>query len=107
MSRESLTQSFPATQQDISHLKKTATDAVADLTSTAAAHASKARDHIKDLASHAREEGGEQFEDMKDKFGTLAATAVEYVSQRPVTCVAAALFVGFLFGLSRRRRSRE
>src|ERR1700733_6195951 len=107
MSNETLAKSFPATQQDISELRKTATDAAADLTSTAAAHASKAKGQLRDLAGHARNEGMDQFEQMKEKFGTLAATGVEYIIQRPVTCVGVALFVGFLFGLSRRRRTRE
>ena len=107
MSNDSLTRSFPATQQDISQLKKTATDAAADLSSTAAAHASKAKGQLKDLAGHVQEEGSQQFDEMKEKFGTLAATAVDYVVQRPVTCIGVALFVGFIFGLSRRRRVRE
>jgi len=107
MSNETLTRSFPATQQDISQLKKTATDAVADLTSTAAVHASRAQGQIKDLAGHVRDESNEQFNQIKDRFGNLAANAAEYVVQRPFTCVGVALFVGFLFGLSRRRRVRE
>ena len=107
MSNDTIAKSFPATQQDISELKKTATDAAADLTSTATAHAKKAKGQLRDLAGHAQEEGLDQFEQMKEKFGTLAATGVEYIVQRPVTCIGVALFVGFLFGLSRRRRSRE
>ena len=106
MSNETLTKSFPATQQDISELKKTATDAAADLTSTAAAHANKAKGQLRDLAGHARDEGMDQYEQMKEKFGTLAASGVEYIMQKPLTCIGVALFVGFLFGLSRRRRSR-
>jgi ElaB/YqjD/DUF883 family membrane-anchored ribosome-binding protein len=98
---------FPASQRDISQLKETAADAVCDLTSTAAAHASKAKGHLRELAEHVRSEGGESFDQLKDKFGTVAATAVEYISERPLTCVGVALAVGFLVGLSRRRRSRS
>ncbi len=100
-----ISSSFPATQRDISQLKETAADAVCDLTSTAAAHATKAKSHLKDLAGHVQDEGGEQFNQMKEKFGTLAATAVEFVSERPLTCVGVALAIGFVFGLSRRRRN--
>lgn len=103
MSNEPLTRSFPATQEDISQLKKTATDAVADLTSTAAAHANKAQSQIRDLAGHVREESSEQFNQVRERFGNLAAGAAEYVAERPFTCIGVALFVGFLFGLSRRR----
>ena len=103
MSNESLTRSFPATQQDISQLKKTATDAVADLTSTAAVHASKAQGQIRDLAGHVRDEGNAQLAQVKERFGNLAAGAAEYVAERPFTCVGVALFVGFLVGISRRR----
>ena len=106
MSNESLTRSFPATQEDISQLKKTATDAVADLTSTVAAHAGKAQGQFRDLAGHVREEGSAQFNQVKEKFGNLAASTAEYVAERPFTCIGVALFVGFLFGLSRRRRMR-
>lgn len=106
MSNEPLTRSFPATQQDISQLKKTATDAVADLTSTAAVHASKAQGQIRDLAGHVRDESSEQLKQVKERFGNLAASAAEYVTERPFTCIGVALFVGFVFGLSRRRRAR-
>jgi len=106
MSNESLTRSFPATQQDISQLKKTATDAVADLTSTAAAHATKAQGQIRDLAGHVRDESNQQLDQVKEKFGNLAANAAEYVVQRPFTCIGVALLVGFVLGLSRRRHTR-
>jgi len=106
MPNESLARSFPATQQDISELRKTATDAAADLTSTAAAHATKAQGQLRDLAGHVRDESSEQFAQAKERFGNLAATAAEYVVQRPFTCIGVALFVGFLFGVSRRRRTR-
>ena len=106
MSNESITRSFPATQQDISQLKKTATDAVADLTSTAAAHATKAQGQIRDLAGHVRDESNQQLDQVKEKFGNLAANAAEYVVQRPFTCIGVALLVGFVLGLSRRRHAR-
>ena len=94
---------FPASQRDISQLRETAADAVCDLTSTAAAHATKAKGQLRDLAGHVRSEGSEQFDMLKDRLGTVAATAVEFVSERPLTCVGIAFVVGFLFGVSRRR----
>lgn len=106
MPNESLTRSFPATQEDISQLKKTATDAVADLTSTAAAHAGKAQGQFRDLAGHVRDEGSAQINQAREKFGDLAASAAEYVAERPFTCIGVAFFVGFLFGIRRRRRMR-
>jgi ElaB/YqjD/DUF883 family membrane-anchored ribosome-binding protein len=96
---------FPASQRDISQLKETAADAVCDLTSTAAAHADKAKGQLRDLAGHVRKEGREQFDQLKERFGTVAATAVEFVSERPLTCVGIAFAVGVVFGFSRRRRS--
>jgi hypothetical protein len=57
MNNETQHSSFPATQQDISNLKQTATDAVNDLNSTAAVHASKAKSQVKDLVGHFQAKG--------------------------------------------------
>ncbi len=102
MSNQSRSSSFPATQQDVSDLKQTATDAVNDLGSTALVHASKAKSQLKDLAAHAREEGSEQLNQVKGKFSDFVETAGNYASERPFVCIGAALAVGFLFGLTRR-----
>jgi ElaB/YqjD/DUF883 family membrane-anchored ribosome-binding protein len=106
MSNETLTSSFPATQQDISRLKQTAIDAATDLGGTASVHASKAKDQLKDLAVHAREEGYEQFNQAKGKFSNLVNLARERASERPFACIGAALAIGFLIGLTRRSGSR-
>jgi len=95
---------FPATLQDVARLKQTAIDAVNDLGSTAVVHASKAKDHFRDLAGHVREEGGEELDQMKGKLNDLVGYSREYVAENPLLCIGAALTLGFLIGLTRRRR---
>jgi ElaB/YqjD/DUF883 family membrane-anchored ribosome-binding protein len=106
MNNETLRSSFPATQQDVSNLKQTATDAVNDLGSTASVHASKARSQIKDLVGHFQDESGEHFNQAKGKLSDVVNSARNYASERPLACIGVALAVGFLFGLSRRASSR-
>jgi ElaB/YqjD/DUF883 family membrane-anchored ribosome-binding protein len=98
--------SFPATQQDVSNLKQTATDAMNDLGSTASVHAFKARNQVKDLVGHLQDEGGEQLNQAKKKLLNVVDSARDYASERPLVCIGVALAVGFLIGLSRRVRSR-
>ena len=94
---------FPATQQDVARLKQTAIDAVSDLSSTAIVHATKAKDQLKELAGHAQEEGAEQVNVLKGKYRDVLDQSREFVSTNPLACLGAALTVGFLIGLSRRR----
>jgi ElaB/YqjD/DUF883 family membrane-anchored ribosome-binding protein len=105
MSNNLRTNPFPATQEDISKLKQTATDALNDLSSTAAVHASKARGQVKDLASHIQDEGSEHIDQIKGKVTDLVYIARDFAAERPLTCIGAALFIGFVYGISRRRRS--
>ena len=102
MSNESLSSPFPATLQDVSHLKQTATDAASDLSSTASDHASKAKKQLKSLAGHFQEEGAEQLDQVRGKLSDVFDSAQEYASRRPLACIGVALAVGFLVGLSRR-----
>jgi ElaB/YqjD/DUF883 family membrane-anchored ribosome-binding protein len=97
-----ISDSFPQTRNDVNNLKQTATDAAKDLASTATTHLNKARGQAQDLASHAQSEAYGQVGDLQGKLGDFAAAGREYVMARPLTCLGAALFVGFLFGLSRR-----
>jgi ElaB/YqjD/DUF883 family membrane-anchored ribosome-binding protein len=106
MSNESRSSSLPATRQDVAQLKQTAIDAASDLTSTASVHASKAKGHLRDLAGHVQEEGSDQFEQFTARVNDVLNVARDYATQRPLTCLGAALAVGFLIGLSRRNRSR-
>ncbi len=105
MSNDTLSSAFPATRQDVSRLKQTATDAVNDLSSTAAVHASRAKGQLRDLAGHVQEEGGEQLDQVRGKFSDLVSTARDFAVERPLACIGVALAVGFLFGFSRRFRS--
>jgi ElaB/YqjD/DUF883 family membrane-anchored ribosome-binding protein len=105
MANQSRIPLFPASRQDVSQLKQTAMDAASDLTSTAAVHASKAKSHLKDLAGHVQEEGNDQIDQFRGTVGDLLATARDYAVERPLVCVGAALALGFLIGLSRRRRT--
>jgi ElaB/YqjD/DUF883 family membrane-anchored ribosome-binding protein len=97
-----ISDSFPQTRNDVNNLKQTATDAAKDLASTASTHLKKARGQAQDLASHAQSEAQDQAGELQGKLGELAGTARDYVLARPLTCLGTALFVGFLFGLSRR-----
>ena len=106
MIKETLRATFPATQLDVANLKRTATDAVNDLGSTASVHASKARGQVRDLVGHFQDEGGEQFDRAKGKVSDVVNSARDYASERPLRCIGVALAVGFLIGLSRRVRSR-
>src|SRR5471030_867877 len=106
MSNQTRTSSFPATQQDVSNLKQTATDAVNDLSSTASVHAAKAKSQLKELAGHAQEEGSEQLDQVKGNLSDLVNSARDYASERPLACIGTALAVGFLIGLSRCGSSR-
>jgi ElaB/YqjD/DUF883 family membrane-anchored ribosome-binding protein len=95
---------FPATQRDVSRLKQTATDAVNDFSSTATSHANKVSGQLQDLAGHLQEEGSANFDRAKGKLVGLVGVAREFANERPLVCIGAALAVGFLIGLSRRRR---
>ena len=124
MPDESSPQSFSATKQDVNNLKQTAGeaardigdtaakhadklkqnvgDAARDLGDTAAKHVDKAKGQAKELARHAKEEGQDQLEKVKGNFNDVVEAASGYVKERPLQCVAGALVVGFLFGISRR-----
>lgn len=105
MSDQTPTSSFPATQNDVSRLKQTATDAVNDLGSTALVHASRVKSQLHDLAGHVQEEGGEQLDRVKGKLGDLVTAARSYATERPLVCIGTALALGFILGFSRRRSS--
>jgi len=106
MNKETLRSSFPATQQDVSNLKQTATDAVNDLGSTASVHASKVKSQVKDLVGHFQDEGGEQLDQAKGKLLDVVNSIRDYASERPLVCIGVAVAIGFLIGLSRRSSSR-
>ena len=87
----------------VADLKTTAVDAAKDLKSTAAGHAEKAKGQLRELASHAKTEGTEQLQQVRGQLDDLTDSARAYVSARPLAAIGVAVFVGFLFGLSRRR----
>ncbi len=107
MTNETLSSAFPETKKDLSQLKNTASDALNDLGSTAAAHASTAKNQLQDLSGHFQAEGGEQLERVQVKFDDLIHTARNYAAARPLACIGVALAVGLLFGLSRGNSSKE
>jgi ElaB/YqjD/DUF883 family membrane-anchored ribosome-binding protein len=97
---------FPATQTDLSNLKQIASDAVTDLSSTAATHASKTERQIRKLAGDVRSESVEQVERIKGHLSDLASSAKSYALERPLACLAAAFAGGFILALYF-RRSRD
>ena len=105
MIKETLHSSFPATQQDVSNLKETATDPMKDLGSTASVHAFKAKSQVKDLVGHFQDEGGEQLDKAKGKLLDVVNSVRDYACERPFVCIGGCLAVGFLIGLSRRVKS--
>jgi ElaB/YqjD/DUF883 family membrane-anchored ribosome-binding protein len=100
MSKEPRDSSPSLTQEDVSRLRQTATDAVNDMDFTGAARASEAKSPLKELVQHFQGEGSE-------KFQGILNTSRDFISKRPLFCVGAALAVGILIGLSRRDRSRN
>ena len=98
-----LTPLFPATQRDVSRLKQSATDAVNDFSSTAHTHANKVGGQLRDLAGHLQEEGGSNYNRARTKFVDLVSVAQDFAAERPLVCIGAALAIGILIGLSRRR----
>jgi len=96
------TSPFPATQQDVARLKQTAIDAASDLSSTVAVHADKARGQLKDLAGHVQEEGSDHIDQLKGRLSNVVDVSRDFVSANPLGCLAAAVTVGILIGLSRR-----
>ncbi len=94
--------SFPESQRDISQLKQTATDAVSDLGKSAAPHAEKAKEQLKNLANDAKNEGSAQLDNAKAQFRDVLDSAREYAVARPIACIGVALLIGLLLGRSRR-----
>ena len=107
MTNDNLESSFSQTRQDLSNLKQTAVDAARDLGSTATVHAQKAQSNLKALASHAQSEGGNQLGQVQATLNEFGETIRDYVTARPFVTIGAVLAVGFLLGLSRRRRARN
>ncbi len=95
---------FPATQRDVSRLKQSATDAVNDFSSTATTHANKVSGQLRDLADHLQNEGRTNYQRARVKLVDLAEVARDFTTERPLVCIAVALAVGVLIGLSRRRK---
>ena len=107
MSTPARNPSFPESQQDISRLRQTATDAASDLSSTLAVHSDKARGQLHELASHVQQEGSQQIERLREKLSDVTGATRNYVADRPLTCLAAAFAIGLLIGFSRRKRPRN
>jgi ElaB/YqjD/DUF883 family membrane-anchored ribosome-binding protein len=98
---------FPATQQDVSRLRQSATDAVNDFGNTAATHVSKVSGQLRDLAEHARNEGSQRYKQVRGRVTDVIDLATDFTTERPFVCIGAALFIGILIGLSRRRRPAQ
>jgi len=88
----------------VGELKTTAVDAANDLKSTASGHVEKAKGQLRDLATHARSEGAEHLNQVRGQFEDVADSARAYISARPLASVGVAVAIGFLIGLTRRRR---
>jgi ElaB/YqjD/DUF883 family membrane-anchored ribosome-binding protein len=88
----------------VAELKTTAVEAAKDLKSTATVHAEKAKGQLRELASHAQTEGVQQLNQVRGQLDDVADSARAYISARPLAAVGVAVAVGFLIGLSRRRR---
>jgi ElaB/YqjD/DUF883 family membrane-anchored ribosome-binding protein len=104
MAKGTLSPLFPATQRDVSRLRQSATDAVNDFSTTATNHAGKVGGQLRDLAGHLQEEGGNNFSRARGKVFDLIGAVQDFTTERPLVCIGAALAVGFLIGLSRRRK---
>ncbi len=107
MPREIPSASFPATQRDVSRLRQSATDAVNDFSSTVASHANKVSGQFRDLAHHMRQEGRSNIHRVRVKLADLAQGTRDFARERPFLCLGAALALGVMIGLSRRRPRRD
>lgn len=96
---------FQATKNDLSKIKNTAVEAAQDLGERAAVHAEKAKNEFGNLAKDAQEEGKKELENAKVKLTDIVSCAKNYVSERPLVVVGAALVIGFLMGNCRNRSS--
>jgi len=106
MSNESRSSSYTATLQDISRLKQTATDAVNDMSGSPSTDGTGNKSQLRELVGRFQEEGSEHLQEITGKLSDLTNTTRIYISKRPLFCVGAALTIGFLIGLGR-RRSRD
>jgi ElaB/YqjD/DUF883 family membrane-anchored ribosome-binding protein len=97
------TSPFPSTQGDIARLKQTAIDAVNDLGGTAAVHGTKTKGQINELTGHFQEESGTQIDQVRRRANDFFNAGRDFVSANPLTCIGAALALGFFIGLTRRR----
>jgi ElaB/YqjD/DUF883 family membrane-anchored ribosome-binding protein len=91
-------------KSQVGDLKTTAVDAANDLKSTAGGHVEKAKGQLRDLATHAKSEGAEHLNQVRGQFEDVADSARAYISARPLASVGVAVALGFLIGLTRRRR---
>ncbi len=105
MAKGTLSPLFPATQRDVSRLTQSATDAVNDFSTTATTHATKVGGQLRDLAGHLQEEGENNFSRARGKVIDWVGVVQDFTTERPLVCIGAALAVGILIGLSRRRNS--
>lgn len=103
MPNETISSSFPASQQDVNNLKQTATDAAKDLSTTASGHVAKAGRQLKDLAGHAQEETAQNLDQVKVSLANVLESARDYAAERPFACIGAALALGLFIGFTRRR----
>ncbi len=97
---------FQTTKNDISKIKETAAEAAHDLKERAATHMEKAKDEFGTLAKDAQAEGKREIENAKVKFADIVSCAKNYVSERPIVAVGAALAIGFLLGNCRSHSSK-
>ncbi len=98
---------FPATRRDVSRLTQSATDAVNDFSSTASSHVNKVSGQLRNLADHLQEEGSVNYNRAKSRLVDVVSVARDFANERPLVCIGAALAVGILIGLSRRRSAPQ
>lgn len=96
---------FQSTKNDLSKIKNTASEAAQDLGARAVTHAEKVKSELNTLAKDAQQEGKKELEHAKVKLTDIVSCAKNYVSERPLAMVGAALVIGFLMGNCRNRSS--
>jgi ElaB/YqjD/DUF883 family membrane-anchored ribosome-binding protein len=98
---------FPDTRQDIDNLKRTASDAAADISSAAAPHVGKAKGQLTELAGHARAEVGDRLGQVQGSFADVVDSAKGYVTAKPWVAVGIAVGVGVVLAMLFRGRSDD
>ena len=103
MSNENSTEARPGIGEDLAQILQEVRDTLKDVKQTLAEHGGNLQQQVNDGIDHAKGEIKDRVSVAKSSVASIAKTTRQYVQDRPYTCVAIGVTLGFLYGLSRRR----